>query len=55
MAAHHACQPLPLFGDGRDAALLSWSLTSRSFARIRFEMVLRLQLNRPFLVFPQIA
>ncbi len=28
-------------------------MTSASFARIRFEMVLRLSQNRPYLVFPQ--
>jgi hypothetical protein len=31
---------------------LSWSLTSRSFARIRFEIVMRRSQNRPDLVFP---
>jgi hypothetical protein len=31
----------------------SWSLTLVGFASIRFEMVLRLSQNRPFLVFAQ--
>ena len=39
----------PCSGMGRCRRRFSWSLTSFSFARIRFEMVMRLSLNRPFL------
>src|SRR6267378_8177451 len=34
---------------------LSWSLTSASFARIRFEIVTRLTQNRPFFDFPHMC
>ena len=39
--AHHAGQPSPLLRDGLVPAPPSWSLTSFSLARIRFEMVFR--------------
>ena len=55
MPSHHACQPSALFRDGLMPAPMHWSLTSANLARIRFEMVLRLGLNRPVLDFPQIC
>ena len=51
--SHHACQPSPLFGDGLMPASPESVFDLCSFARIRFEMVMRLSQKRPSLVFPQ--
>src|SRR5260370_19736923 len=40
---------------GRCRRRISSVLTSRSFARIRFEIVLRFSVKRPFLVFAQMC
>ena len=45
----------PCTGTGSCMRSLSWSLTSRSFARIRFEIVMRLIQNRPFLDLAQMC
>src|SRR5512142_1229614 len=45
----------PCSGTGSCRRCLSWSLTSFSFARIRFEMVIRLTWKRPARVFPQMC
>ena len=55
VAAYHAAQPPPLLRDGLVRRCLSWSLTSFSFARIRFEIVIRLTWKRPARIFPQCA
>ena len=48
MASQHAGQPASLLGDGLvPASLAARSLTSRSLARIRFVIVMRLSQNRP--------
>ena len=56
VAAYHAGQSPPLLRDGLvPGAARSWSLTSFSFARIRFEMVIRLTWNVLPCVFPQMC
>src|SRR5919109_4173919 len=45
----------PCSGTGSCRRCLSWSLTSFSFARIRFEIVIRLTWKRPARVFPQMC
>ena len=52
MSPHHAPEPRSLLGDGSCWRRLSWSLTSASLARNRFEMVLRLSQNCPGLGLP---
>src|SRR5215472_1340879 len=45
----------PCSGTGSCRRCLSWSLTSFSFARIRFEIVIRLTWKRPVPVFAQMC
>ena len=55
MPAHHAAQPPSLLRDGLIPACSSWSLTSRNFARSRFEIVIRRTQKRPSLILAQMC